>query len=103
MTEDRDIMFHVFYRDQNGKKVDVVQKEKIECHLMMEEGEILCFSPRICEKHQLFLFSNFLFNNDTLSYIDVLRFDNTYSYFRSKTVWHWINLDNDHVPNNMNE
>ncbi len=48
MTEDRDIMFHVFYRDQNGKKVDLVPKEKFECHLMMEEGEISCFSPRIC-------------------------------------------------------
>ena len=49
MTKDRDIMFHVFYRDENGKKVDVVPKEKVECNLMMEEGEIICFSPRICE------------------------------------------------------
>lgn len=96
MTEDRDIMFHVFYRDENGKKVDVVPKEKVESNLIMEEGEIICFSPRICEYHftnqkkwLLTILSIEIFN------LDVLRFDNSYSYFRSKTVWYWINLDHD--------
>jgi len=51
VTEDRDIMFHVFYRDENGKKVDVVPKQKVESNLIMEEGEIICFSPRICKYH----------------------------------------------------
>jgi len=96
MTEDRDIMFHVFHRDENGKKVDVVPKEKVVSNLIMEEGEIICFSPRICEyyftnqkKWLLTILSIEIFNPD------VLRFDNSYSYFRSKTVWYWINLYHD--------
>ena len=48
MTEEKDIMFRLFYRNQNGEKVDVVPVEKVECQLMMEEGEITCFSHRTC-------------------------------------------------------
>ena len=49
MTEERDLMFQLYYRDDNEDKVDVVPNEKVECHLMMEEGEITCSKFRTCE------------------------------------------------------
>ena len=49
MTEDGDLMFQVYYRDRKGDKVDLFPLERVDCHLMMEEGEINCTNARTCK------------------------------------------------------
>jgi hypothetical protein len=49
MTEDGDIGFRLYYvKTQSGEKFDVVKNERVESHLMMEEGEIICSQPVLC-------------------------------------------------------
>lgn len=42
MTKDGDIGFGVHLTDKKGDKIQVVPTERVECHLIVEEGEILC-------------------------------------------------------------
>ncbi|EFX85317.1 hypothetical protein DAPPUDRAFT_237865 [Daphnia pulex] len=71
MTEDGDIGFSAYYVERNGEKVDLMSSERIQSHLMMEEGELLCVRPVLY----------------------VLEFDNSYSYLRSKKVWYNVAVD----------
>lgn len=48
MTEESDLMFKIYYYDQSGGKVDLIPAERVDCHLMMEEGEIVCPRPSTC-------------------------------------------------------
>ncbi|XP_046460982.1 SEC14-like protein 2 isoform X2 [Daphnia pulex] len=70
MTEDCDIGFSVYYMEDDGKRVDLMN-ERMQSHLVMEEGQIVC--TRTCTY--------------------VLEFDNSYSVLRSKTVWHHMVVD----------
>jgi hypothetical protein len=47
MTEEGDVGFRLYYVD-NRVKFDVVPHERIESHLKMEEGEIVCTRPVLC-------------------------------------------------------
>lgn len=49
MTEDGDIGFSAYYVERNGEKVDLMSSERIQSHLMMEEGELLCVRPVLCK------------------------------------------------------
>ncbi|KZS17891.1 SEC14 protein 2 [Daphnia magna] len=72
MTEEGDIGFRVYYYAENEKeKVDVVSNARLESHLMMQEGEIVCTRPAIY----------------------VVQFDNSYSYFSSKKIWYRVIVD----------
>ncbi|XP_046460797.1 SEC14-like protein 2 [Daphnia pulex] len=71
MTEDGDIGFGVHYVERNGDKFDLVNNERVESHLMMEEGELLCTRPVLY----------------------VVEFDNSFSYLRSKKLWYRIVVD----------
>lgn len=51
MTEGSDIGLHVFYTDNNNGKegaVELVPFARIESHLVMEEGEIICEAVGKC-------------------------------------------------------
>ena len=51
MTEEGDIGFRLYYvENRGGEKFDVVNSERIESHLMMEEGEIICTRPVLCKQ-----------------------------------------------------
>ncbi|XP_046633880.1 SEC14-like protein 2 isoform X4 [Daphnia pulicaria] len=72
MTEEGDISFRLYYvKSKGGKKFDVVNMERVESHLMMEEGEIVCTQPVLY----------------------IVEFDNSYSYLRSKNIWYRITVD----------
>ena len=49
MTEEGDLMFKLHYRDGNGKMVELFPLERLDCHLVMEEGEINCTGGRTCK------------------------------------------------------
>ncbi len=53
MTEEGDLMFKVYYRDDKGEKTDLFPLERVECHLVMEEGEINCSGGRTCKLYYL--------------------------------------------------
>lgn len=70
MTDNADIGFRIFYKNKAGEEVAVLCNQRVDSHVTMEEGAILC--------------------NNQCSY--VFEFDNSYSYFRSKKVWYSLNL-----------
>ena len=55
MTEDGDIGFGVHYVERNGEKFDLVNRERVDSHSMMEEGELLCSRPVLCKSLTSFL------------------------------------------------
>ena len=50
MTEEGDIGFSVYYLKNNGEKGYLVTQERIQSHLMMEEGQVICFRNGTCKK-----------------------------------------------------
>lgn len=48
MTEDSDIGFSVYYVERNGDRVDIITNERVQSHLMMEEGDVVCTRPVLC-------------------------------------------------------
>ena len=59
MTEEGDIGFSAYYVERNGEKVDLMTNERIQSHLMMEEGEILCIRPVLCKLNRFPFFLEF--------------------------------------------
>ena len=57
MTEEGDIGFSAYYVERNGEKVDLMTNERIQSHLMMEEGELLCIHPVLCNNEPFSIFS----------------------------------------------
>jgi hypothetical protein len=48
MTEDCDIGFSVYYMEDDGKRVDLMN-ERMQSHLVMEEGQIVCTRTCTCK------------------------------------------------------
>lgn len=48
MTEEGDLGFCVYYVDER-EQVDLVTNIRLESHLMMEEGHVVCTRPAICK------------------------------------------------------
>ncbi|XP_057372739.1 SEC14-like protein 2 [Daphnia carinata] len=71
MTEEGDIGFGIHYVERNGERVDLVNNERVESNLIMEEGEVACTRPVLY----------------------VVEFDNSYSFLRSKKIWYRIIVD----------
>ena len=92
MTEEADIGFRIFIKSATGEEMDVVASQRIDSHTAMEEGAIICSQLCSCNTSSL-LFSSFLFNLFGFSCsTDVVEFDNTFSYFRSKKIHYSIYL-----------
>jgi len=70
LSEDADIGFHIYFF--NGKeKVDLIPFERVNAHIMMEEGMVM-------SSHAATHF---------------VEFDNSYSYIRSKKIWFSVNTE----------
>lgn len=63
MTEDGDIGFSAYYQERNGERFDIMTNERINSHLMMEEGEIICVRPVLCEFSFILLINNMVNSN----------------------------------------
>lgn len=48
MTEEGDIGFTAYYLERNGERVDIVTNDRVQSHITMEEGEIICVRPVLC-------------------------------------------------------
>jgi len=70
-TEGGDIAFRVYHKKADGEKVEMFPKDRLECHLIMEEGSTPC--------------------DEAGTY--VAEFDNSYSYFRSKKLWYCFTIE----------
>jgi hypothetical protein len=46
MTEDCDIGFSVYCIEKTGQRIDLITNERIQSHLVMEEGDVIC--TRLC-------------------------------------------------------
>ena len=63
MTEGGDIGFRVYYKDSEGVVEDLVSLSRIESHLVIEEGEIVCNRTGKCNSpkiHSMFIFGTVL-------------------------------------------
>ncbi|XP_057372737.1 SEC14-like protein 2 [Daphnia carinata] len=69
MTEGGDIGFRVYSKDSKGRN-DLIPPCRVDSHLVMEEGQVICNQP-----------GNYVFE-----------FDNTHSYLRGKKVRYHIAL-----------
>ena len=49
MTEEGDIGFSAYYLERNGDRVDIITNERVQSHLMMEEGDVVCVRPVLCK------------------------------------------------------
>ena len=91
MSEEGDVGFRVFYLEED-KKVEVVPWQRIDSHLMMESGAISCWRSTTCQFFSQF-FSLFDNVNNVRSVADIVEFDNSFSYLRSKTVWYSLKVE----------
>jgi hypothetical protein len=64
----------------------------VDCHMSPEEGEIFCDYVGVC-KSTVWL-SNLIYPSSNLCFLkDVVEFDNTFSYLRSKKIWYSITIE----------
>jgi len=68
-SEEGDISFGIYKKNGNQKTV-IVPKDRVDCHIAAEEGEI---------------------SVEPSEY--VIEFDNSFSYLRSKIIWYSIDVD----------
>lgn len=72
----------------------VVPRERVDCHISNEEGQICCDHAGSCKHILTPSFSIPLLIKETLTQIsDVVEFDNTFSYLRSKKIWYSIRVE----------
>ena len=98
-----DIGFRVYYhRDghQENDILDLVSSDRIQAHLITEEGQIICDTAGKCTTH-FFIFVNWIVKLISIIFLlDVVEFDNSFSYFNSKKVHYLITVDS---PSNWNK
>ena len=49
MTQDYDIGFGVSWKNAKGKSVEIHAQKRIDCHMIPEEGHLVCEEPGTCE------------------------------------------------------
>jgi hypothetical protein len=92
------------YRKKDDELIPIVSHDRIDCDVSPEEGEIQCDYTGVCKLFisikRLLLLAHFVFNNRfLLPETDVVEFDNSYSYFRSKKIWFSITVYNERIEN----
>lgn len=55
MTEEGDIGFGVYFSECNDEKIELVPVERVDSHLQMEEGEVVCSKRCTCRFCDAFL------------------------------------------------
>lgn len=69
-TEDYDIGFAVYRKQEDGSLVEVVPKQRVNSHLVPEDGQLMCTEPGTY----------------------VVTFDNTFSLFRPKKIAYTVSV-----------
>ncbi len=78
MTEEGDIGFRLYYvKNRGGKKFDVVNMERVESHLVMEEGELLCTRPVLCKFQFVFFIILLVFSSYSLNDVMQISWNST--------------------------
>ena len=91
MTEGGDIGFRIYYKDSQGS-IDLIPLARLDSHLVMEEGDILCESAGKCESIRLN--AMFIIRIEwILCSIDTVEFDNTFSYLKPKKLRYHITVN----------
>lgn len=95
-SEEGDVAFAV-YRKTGNELTPLVPHDRVDCHISAEEGEIQCDAPGLCKclvgspfhyiKHNEFPILLHFFSSD------VVEFDNSFSYIRSKKIWYAISVE----------
>jgi len=68
LSEGGDVDFRVYYKNTDGIANDLIPRNRVQSHLFMEEGEIICDLP-----------GEYVFE-----------FDNSFSYLRSKKMRYFV-------------
>jgi len=93
-SEEGDVGFHIFYKE-GDRKVDLVPMARIDCHVVPEEGRIVCPRPVTCQLHFLRHSLSVARTHSISSSFnaDFVEFDNSFSYLRSKKIWFDVRLE----------
>lgn len=91
LSEDADIGFHIYFF--NGKeKVDLIPFERVNAHIMMEEGMVM--SSHAATRKIFININSFHWLKINFGIVpDFVEFDNSYSYIRSKKIWFSVNTE----------
>jgi hypothetical protein len=92
MTEDGDIGYQIVYVKEDGEEVIMLPRDRVDSHQKIEAGEIVCIYSGKCKWFQNSGKTNFEFTHFSKSLLDVIEFDNSYSYFRSKKLCYSIDV-----------
>lgn len=93
MTEGGDIGFRVYHQaDDTSQVIELVPVSRIESHLVMEEGEVVCDCVGKCNFYCIVIES---LANQSITWFffsDWVEFENGFSFFRSKKVYYQITI-----------
>lgn len=97
MTEGGDIGFRITLIDAINKEgIEMVPLSRIESHLVMEEGEIICDTVGKCKSrfYKAFILICIMDKQYVDQYVDsdVVEFENSFSFFRTKKVYYLISV-----------
>lgn len=58
MTEGGEIAFRVYHKSSDNNKVELVPMNKVESHLFIEEGQLICEFLGLCKYYYTTLIPN---------------------------------------------
>lgn len=90
MTEEGDVAYRI-YTNEDDEEFDVVKRDRVDSHQLMEQGEVVCTRQTTCKRMIAFNFVELSALIITMN-TDYVEFDNSFSYWRSKTLWYKIAL-----------
>lgn len=82
------------YRKQGSELIPIVPYDRVDCDVSPEEGEIDCDYTGVCKSSStVFICLFFKLIDLLLLSADVVEFDNSFSYLRSKKIWYSITIE----------
>ena len=88
-----DIGFHIYYK-KNTKDVDVIPWDRVDSHIAEESGQIICIHRCACNltiKISTVIRLNRAYRVFII-FADIVVFDNSFSYWRSKKLSYSLSL-----------
>lgn len=92
MTKDKDIGFGLgFIPTGSDKTESLVSTKRVQCHMVPENGSYTCDRLGTCKPcHNMRLAASTFINQPFLhcfaAFVDILKFDNSYSWTKGKTL-----------------
>ena len=91
LSEGGDIGFRVYYKSREEGNLDLISNQRVESHLLMEEGHLTLEHAGKCN----YITSKNLYIQNILHFYfsDVVEFDNSFSYLKPKKIHYFISVE----------